>query len=269
MKEWLKGQSRAVGLYGFAHEIWIRRPDLRVCCWNAGYRLVGAGDGLPIPPTRLIYLVDLSKEVAWFLHTGQMDRDSIQYALQKNGFRIEDFQAILDFGCGCGRVMRYWKSLKGPRIYGTDYNRQLIEWSQRNLSRFADFKTNHLAPPLDYEDGRFDLIYALSVFTHLTEDLQRDWMHELVRVLQPNGLLLITLHGENRLYQLEPEEQRRFLSGQLVVKQPAAVGSNLCGTFHPEQYVRSTLAREVEVIDHIPGGERAANQDIYLLRKPV
>ena len=269
MKEWIKGRLRIVGLYDIAHELWAQRPDLRITIWNAGYRLAGAGDGLPIPPSRLIYLVDLSKEVAWYLHTGRMSYDSIQYALQKNGFCLEDFDAILDFGCGCGRTIRYWKSLKGPKLYGTDYNPKLVDWSRRKLGGFVEFKTNHLAPPLDYTDAKFDLIYALSVFTHLTEDLQQNWMCELARVLKPGGLLLITLHGASRIYQLEPEEQRQFLSGQLVVKQPAAAGSNLCGTYHPEPYVRNILARGFDVIDLIPGGARDANQDIYLLRKPA
>ncbi|MCL4507648.1 MAG: hypothetical protein M1140_16750 [Chloroflexi bacterium] len=86
-------------------------------------------------------------------------------------------------------------------------------------------------------------------------------------MLKPRGLLLITLHGESRLYQLEPEEQTQFLSGQMVVKQPAAAGSNFCGSYHPEQYVRSVLAKDYEVIDFIPEGARDADQDIYLMHK--
>ena len=165
--------------------------------------------------------------------------------------------------------MRYWKSLTGPKLYGTDYNPRLIEWSRKSLGQFAEFATNRLAPPLEYTDGMFDLIYALSVFTHLSMNLQCDWMAELARVLKPSGLLLITLHGDSRICQLEPEERRRFLSGQLVVRQPAAAGSNWCGAYHPETYVRRTLARGYEMVDHIPGGARDANQDVYLLRKPA
>jgi hypothetical protein len=35
---------------------------------------------------------------------------------------------------------------------------------------------------MDYANEQFDLIYAISVFTHLTEDLQHSWLNELGRV---------------------------------------------------------------------------------------
>ena len=165
--------------------------------------------------------------------------------------------------------MRHWKFLKGPKLYGTDYNPELISWCQRQLGKLAEFKTNKLTPPLDYANEQFDLIYSISVFTHLTEDLQYAWLNELGRVLKHSGLILITLHGESRLHQLETEEQQRFRAGELIVKQQFAAGSNLCGAYHPEQYVRHHLAQGFEVMDFVPVGVRDADQDIYLLRKPA
>jgi SAM-dependent methyltransferase len=268
-KEWSKGLLLAVGLYDPARKLWDRRPNLRILCWNAGYRLAGASDNLPIPPTRLIYLVVNSREISWFLQSSKMGQQSILHALQRNGRRMENFEAVLDFGCGCGRIMRHWKSLTGHHLYGTDYNPDLVGWCQRELGGIAEFKRNQLTPPLDYEDEKFDFIYAISVFTHLTEALQYAWMNELTRVLKPGGLLLLTVHGESRLYQLEPEEQQRFLSGQLVIKHEAAEGTNVCGAYHPAQWVRDNLAKGLEVVDFIPRGARNANQDIFLLRKPT
>jgi SAM-dependent methyltransferase len=267
MKEWIKHQLRTVGLYDTAHELWNLRRNLRVSCWNAGYRLAGAGDGLPIPPARLIFLVTISREISWYLHSGRMCYNSLCYALQRNGFQPDSLQAILDFGCG--RVLRHWKPSKGTRLYGTDYNPQLITWCQRKLGRLAEFQTNNLAPPLNYEDEKFDLIYVISVFTHLSEDLQYAWMDELARVLKPGGVLLLTLHGQSRLLELEPEERQKFNAGQLVVKSLSLPGSNLFGAYHPVQYVRDHLAKGFEMLDFIPEGARDADQDIYLLRKPA
>lgn len=269
VKERIKRALRAFGLYESVHRLWVRRPDFRVLCWNAGYRLAGAADGLPIPPTRLIYLVTNWRESSWFLRSGQLGQESILYALHRNGVRAEDMEAILDFGCGCARIIRHWKSLKGPRLCGTDYNPDLIAWCQKELDGLAEFETNNLIPPFDYVDEKFDLIYAISVFTHLTEDLQHAWMNELARVLKPGGLLLITVHGESRLYQLEPEEQQRFRSGQLLIRHEAAVGTNVCGAYCPERYVRENLAKAFEVADFIPVGARDANHDVFLLRKPA
>lgn len=268
IKQWVKSLLCALGLYGAARRLWNGRPDFRLMCWNAGYRVAGAPDGLPIPPTRLIYLVTLSREVSWFLRSGYIGHRSILHILQRNGVDVESFDSILDFGCGCGRIIRYWKVLRGPRLYGTDYNPDLIAWCRANLGDFAEFKTNELAPGLEYEEGKFGFVYAISVFTHLSEALQIAWMKELARVLKRGGFLLITTHGESRLYELEAQERQRFQRGELVIKQESAAGTNFCGAYHPEQYVREHLAKGFEVVDFVPRGARDTDQDVFLLRKP-
>ncbi len=266
-KERAKGILRAVGLYETAQRLWDGRPDLPVACRNAGYRLAGAPDGLPIPPLRLIYLAILSTDVPWFLRSGRFGQESILRALERNGLRMEGFQAVLDFGCGCGRLFRHWRSLEGPRLHGTDYNPEMIAWCRQELDHLGQFQVNQLAPPLDYSDEQFDFIYAISVFTHLPEELQRAWIDELARILKPGGCLLITVHGESRLYQLTPEDQAQFRAGELVVKRAAEAGTNICGVYHPHQYVQNHLANPLSVVDFIPRGSRDTDQDIFLMRK--
>jgi SAM-dependent methyltransferase len=268
MKQTVKWAAQKVGLYEFAHQLWLKRPDWQSLCLNFGYRICKAPDGLPIPDAHLIDAVILSKEIAWFLHSGRMTADSIRYALLRNGYAVENFEAILDFGCGCGRVLRHWGELpNGHRLYGTDMNPELIAWDQKHLNKIAKFAVNRLEPPLDYPDESFDFVYAVSVFTHLTEGLEFAWIDELRRVLKPGGLLMITVHGESRLYQLSPAEQEAFRLGSLVIKNSETPGSNSCGAYHPEAYVRNNLARNLAVIDFIPRGVRDADQDIYLLQK--
>ncbi|MGD1992638.1 MAG: class I SAM-dependent methyltransferase [Anaerolineae bacterium] len=267
-KERAKRVLRTVGLYETARRLWDGRPDLQTVCRNAGYRLAGAPDGLPIPPLRLIYLAILSAEVSWFLRSGRFGQESILRTLERNELRMEGFGDILDFGCGCGRLIRHWRSLEGPRLYGTDYNPEMIAWCRQKLANLAEFRVNQLDPPLDYPAGLFDFIYAISVFTHLPEDLQQAWMSELTRILKPGGYLLITVHGESRLHQLTPEEQAQFRAGQLVIKRAAEAGTNICGAYHPHQYVQNRLAGTLKVVDFIPRGSRDTDQDIFLLHKP-
>src|SRR5712691_5704057 len=96
---------------------------------------------------------------------------------------------------------------RNGEVHGCDYNRRLVEWCQRHL-RFGRFEVNDLRPPLPYPDGRFDLVYALSVFTHLPEELQRPWIEELLRILEPGGHLILSLHGQRYRDELRPEERR-------------------------------------------------------------
>jgi SAM-dependent methyltransferase len=226
--------------------------------------------GLSIPPFHLIYLVAGTNDIRWFLTSGELAAKSMHDILMKNRLDMGEFPSILDFGCGVGRVMRHWHGLKGPVLYGSDYNPDLIAWCRSNL-KFAHFQTNSLAGGLDYQDKKFDFIYALSVFTHLTEPQQFFWIKELSRVLRPGGYLFMTVHGEKfYLPQLLPEDQARFRRGELVVYGGDHEGSNICAAFHPEEYVRNKMARDLTFVDYIPEGALGnPRQDVFLLRKPT
>jgi hypothetical protein len=114
------------------------------------------------------------------------------------------------------------------------------------------------------------MVYALSVFTHLSEPLQFHWIGELARVLKPGGYLVVTTHGESYLDIMSPEEQELFHSGQLAVRGGSESGTSTCAAFHPPAYVREKLASGFEVVDFIPEGAKGnPHQDAFLLRKPT
>lgn len=231
---------------------------------NANY-LRGQSLPFPVPPEQLIAQVAGSADVRWFLEGGRLALDSIIKALGRHGRDPGTLGSILDFGCGCGRVARHWPGVTEAALHGVDYNADLSGWCERNLP-FGRFSVNRLAPPLNFPDGSFDLIYALSVFTHLPEPLQQAWIDEFARVLTPGGLLLLTTHGEYYRPQLTPAEQRRFDAGELVTRDAVVAGTNLCTTFHPPVYVRDRLPRGLILVDHVPlAAHGNPHQDIVLL----
>ncbi len=231
--------------------------------------VLGPNDDLPVPPPELIHLVSGSTNVVWFLQGGYLAAQSIRDVLQRSSLSIDDFSAVLDLGCGCGRVLRHLMELKPGVLHGADYNPLLIDWCQANLPQMH-FAINQLEPPLPYEDSQFDFVYAMSVFTHLPADLQRTWIKELARVTKRGGYVLFTAHGESYFYDLSQEEQRKFRANQLVVKYADQAGSNLCGAYHPSAYVRREFIQGTgfRVIDHIPQGAKGnPHQDVYLLAR--
>lgn len=242
----------------------------RIC--NAlQYQLAVASDGLPIPPPELHFLVSANDDLDVFFEVGRFCAERVTGLVRKHGSTMDDFQAILDFGCGCGRVIRQFHSLKTAKLYGTDYNPTLIDWCKRNLP-FAEFGINELQPPLSYRDGQFDLIYAFSVFTHLPESLQRSWLAELSRVLKPGGYLLITTHGAAFADYLPPNEKELFRSGRFVILSEGSPGENKCIAYHPMTYAKELFAQGFEVLSFVPGepinlSRRLIAQDAYFLRK--
>jgi ubiquinone/menaquinone biosynthesis C-methylase UbiE len=238
---------------------------------NLRYRVRGAPDRLPIPPVRLIWLVIGSVEISAFLETGSAQvYELVIPMLERNGLYMQNFDVVLDFGCGCGRIMRYWRSLEGVELWGVDCNPAMIDWCRRNLD-FARFHVNQSDAPLPFEAEKFDLIYARSVFTHLNESLQFAWMQELCRVLKPGGFILITVSGDAFAGLLRPDELASYRSNHLVVRNEQFAGQNMCAAFHPPEYVYQQWTKYgFEIVDAIPGGQvRYAIQDTYLARRRV
>ncbi len=230
-------------------------------------KAVDASDGLPVPPASLRMRVAGTTDVAWFLERGRILESAIREECEQAGAPLESRKAILDFGCGCGGMLRRWRGLNA-RVCGTDLYGPAVKWCQTNLP-FAEASVNGLEPPLNYGDASFDLIYAVSVFTHLPIKMQFVWLEELSRVMRPGGDLLFTVHGDEHLASLKPEEQSVYEAGGCVVRWPNAAGSNLCSTFHSPRFVREQLAKGWELVKHVQGAAGGLwPQDIVVLRKP-
>jgi ubiquinone/menaquinone biosynthesis C-methylase UbiE len=67
-------------------------------------------------------------------------------------------------------------------------NNKTITWSRQNLKGIS-FNQNTLQANLPYSDNYFDIIYGISIFTHLSQQMHYDWYNELERILKPNGII--------------------------------------------------------------------------------
>jgi SAM-dependent methyltransferase len=263
---------KRVDLYdatGFIYHGLIKRAKWRDYSTIANYwQQKSTPDGLPLPPTYLRWLVINQIDPVVFLDSGRAQFfDLMLPLLQRNGYPTARLNTVLDFGCGCGRLIRYWKGMPEIEVWGTDYNPKLINWCKKHLD-FAKFCTNKLQAALTFDDNTFDFIYARSIFTHLSEQLQHDLLRELQRVLKPNGVLLFTVMGEHYLQLLSPEELSAYQHGDYVIRHSDMTGQNECAVFHSPDYVRKAwLSCDFEILDMVKGGEMDhALQDTYLAR---
>jgi SAM-dependent methyltransferase len=257
---------------------WSVRP--RTIYRNLSFRRERVPDGLPVPPLKLRARVwGEYADIRLFLEReGQIAR--LLDVLTQCGARVEEFESILDFGCGAGRAVRQFPNLKErlpkAKIYGTDINPSQISWCSRNLP-FAQFKLNAAQPPLDFLEEMFDFIYTFSVFTHLPESHQLDWLNEMWRVLKPGGYFLLTTCGDSYFETLNEDEKKRFRAGQLVIRHGELAGSptdyNDCIAFHPVEHVEQKLADGFEVAYFSPGAVPPSGpqyeMDHFFLRKPL
>src|SRR3984957_6997253 len=169
------------------------RLQLRTEFWCAD-RLSKAPSPVPVPPAILRYRVSELLSVSEFLRIGAGCASLIRQRVDDMGIAIGSAHRVLDFGCGCGRTIAWLLRDSDAEFHGVDVDRDAVDWCKNNL-RDGHFLANASIPPLPYPNEYFDVVYCLSVFTHLNESMQDLWIEELSRILKPGGVLLLTIYG--------------------------------------------------------------------------
>jgi len=179
--------------------------------------------------------------------------------------------SVLDWGCGPARIIRHLPNILGEncKFYGTDYNKNSIKWCQDNI-KGIEFNLNSLEAKLPYADNSFDIIYGISIFTHLSEKYHYDWYNELLRVLKPGGIMYQSSHGDNFLVKLTEAEKQKYNRGELVVRGQVKEGHRTFTAFHPNEFMEK-LFKNVEILEHIvhpmPNDGSWVPQDAWVIRK--
>lgn len=224
----------------------------------------------PVPPADLRMRVHGAGDLSSFIRLGKTVAFDLYATFNERGVDPRAAHRILDFGCGCGRVLT-WLSYLYPesRLVATDIDPEAIEWCRTHLGQRAAFSVNHSDPPLDYDDARFDIVYSISIFTHLPEAMQFAWLEELGRVTAPGGLLVLTVRGA-RFFPGGSRGARKRLErdGFYYLKGKGTHG--LPGfyqtSYHHASYIRREWSRYFEILDIRDEGI-AGRQDLVLCRK--
>jgi len=192
---------------------------------------------------------------------------------ETTGKGYRDHQRILDWGCGCGRITRYFRSFAPScEIFGADIDPENIAFCQEHFS-FAQFEVLPLMPPSVFATGMFDLVIGISIFTHLSEEVQFAWLDELRRITRPGATLLITFHGASALlYRRLPESMLRILHRRGIIEfeyggYDAEVGDPdyYRSTFHTNGYIMKQWSRYFDIQMIVPCGQSV--QDLVVMRR--
>lgn len=117
----------------------------------------------------------------------------------------DSIETVLEIGCGYGRIVReLTKFILPERVCVCD----VIEAGARFAA--AEFGVRKIpvledATPLPLE--QFDLVYLLSVYSHLPRNLVVENLQRVAAVLKPGGVVVATVHGEGSAQTAERYEQ--------------------------------------------------------------
>jgi SAM-dependent methyltransferase len=120
------------------------------------------------------------------------------------GQKIEN-ATVLDYGCGWGRLIRLlYKYISVENIYGVDPWDESIKICIQNGVKGNLAVSDYVPLSLPFE-RQFDLIFAFSVFTHLSAKTTHTVLSTLRKYISPKGVLVITIRP--REYWSHPNNQ--------------------------------------------------------------
>jgi SAM-dependent methyltransferase len=218
---------------------------------------------------------------------------------------VKDFQerfgrrplnTIVDFGCGWGRITRlFTREVETQQLWGIDCMSSAIDIC-RSTNTHSRFELVAPLPPTTLAPEAFDLIYAYSVFSHLSEAAHLAWLEEFRRVLKPGGLLVVTtrprefiLHcaamrealrhqgeqpswtaGTNMSFKNTAAALAQYDRGEFLFE-PTGGGDVLDASFFgeaciPRRYVEQRWTRQFELVGYVDDRERCL-QNVIAARK--
>ena len=179
---------------------------------------------------------------------------------------------VLDFGCGAGRTLRHLLDVaaRDTEVWGCDIAEASVEWLRGQLCPPLHVFLSSDDPPLPRPDRYFDVIWALSVFTHIHRNWA-EWLLELHRVLADDGRLLLTFLNEGMLPLWDevtggaPWEPDRLGIAPFRTRAPWEQGGPI--VFLSEWWIRAHWGRAFEIERLSTHGFGPGGQGYAVLRK--
>lgn len=237
-----------------------------------GNRMIDAFGDMPdipfAPPPHLTYRVAHTSNAREFLASGLLSLFDIMRLVSEHGGKQPC--RLLDWGCGSGRIAAHIAQ-RYPEISltGCDIDAEAVEWCKQQIGG-GSFHVIDAEPPTMFADARFTTIIGFSVVTHLTQDLQERWRHEVHRLLDEGGILVLTTLGERAAKAnglLERLTEHGIIDERLDPTLDAVMPSGYYrSTFQSRSWTEAVWGECFDVIDFVEAGAFGV-QDIIVLRK--
>lgn len=251
-----------------------RLADLLLSLRETGYRLLSPLDARTRPAPDRESLPPL-----WLRrHVGAASARHFRRVTEQGERQLDELLAgfplrtVLDLGCGCGSMAPYFQRIlpADGSYLGLDIHRGCIEWSRRRFASDRRLAFELLPEAAERaRGGRYDLILAKSLFTHLPPDPAGEYLEAAARALAPGGRLVLTaflFDGDHEVPALPCSDPSGLVRYRTRWRPQAAVG------FEREAFLERLARSGLEVVEQRlafwPGTlPRLSGQDLLVCRR--
>ncbi len=169
------------------------------------------------------------------------------------------YYSVLDFGSGYGRGSRFMPFFfPKAEIYVSDVKAGAMRFQKK---QFGFNTINHTENPKSFRAINFDLIIAISVFSHLPENAFTSWLEVLTGAMTKDAVLFFTYNP----LPARDKEDYKFITqsedaGLSWVTDRLTATTEYGSSFYSETKMRSVLSRfdfEYKIISSFSGTQNA------------
>lgn len=204
-----------------------------------------------------------------YLADGWRTLSELVLLLEAVGHPLLRTQSVLEFASGHGRFTRHLvKALGADRVVVSDVVEDSVHFAHETFG-VKGFVSAAVPEQVQW-DQQHDLVFVLSLFSHLPHATWSRWLERIYGMVSPGGVLVFTTHGAEavRKQGVLLDENGYFFAPSS--ESHAIDGQEYGTTFTSEGYVRARIAT------HLPGAKLLQfaprqfwhHQDAYVVEKP-
>ncbi len=128
-----------------------------------------------------------------YLRDGIESFNFIEKALEDNNKNFSKVKSFLDFAAGFGKLERLLVTrIEANKIWASDIKESANKFVKNTFS-VNSFNSSFDPKKLNIEK-KFEIIFVGSLFSHLNEELFIEWLVALYKLIENNGILILSVH---------------------------------------------------------------------------
>jgi hypothetical protein len=208
--------------------------------------------------------------IEYYFRDGRTSAERLASLLARpdgNGDRPVNRQSLLEFASGYGCVTRHLgQVLPDLEVVSSDIHSEAIDFLEREIGVPAFISSS--APDDFRAPQQFDVVFALSFFSHMPERTWRRWLATLAGCLAEDGVLIFTTQGAaSRQHFGDPVIPESGIWYEASIEQADLDTSEYGQTIVMTDFVRAQIeAVELELVKH-EYGCWWDHQDLYVAQR--